>query len=69
MKAKGFSVINDKNTRGVVGPASFISQKLLEDIVDLINYSGSAVSARLNHGFKRSKQLIDGRELRESLGV
>lgn len=69
MRTPKISIINDKNLRGVVGSASSISQKMLEDIVELVAYSSKKIISRINSEFKKSGNLVSGRELRESLGV
>ena len=38
-KSLPLTIIDDKNIRGVLAPAKFISKELLEDIVDLIEWS------------------------------
>ena len=38
-KSLPLTIVDDKNIRGVLAPSKFISEELLEDIVDLIEWS------------------------------
>ena len=62
-------IIDDKNLRGIVAPASAISKAMLEDLVDLVEMSDPKFVARVNGGFKKVKKYFDGPALRKELGV
>lgn len=63
------TIIDDKNLRGIVAPASLVSKEMLKDFVDLVGYANPLVVARINRGFKQAKKLMDGKALRKKLGV
>jgi len=69
MNKSSITIIDDKNLRGIVAPASIISKEMLEDFVDLVGYANPTVVARVNNNFKKAKKLTRGREMRKALGV
>jgi hypothetical protein len=68
-KLAGFTIIDDKNTRGIIGPTSFLSKELLEDILDLIKYSNPKMSRKINQEFRKNGRMIEGKSLRKKLAV
>lgn len=66
-----FTVINDKNLRGVLAPAKILTKELLEDILDLIEYSKPEIVSKINKNYAKIKKenLISGNVLKESLGL
>lgn len=63
------TVINDENFRGVIAPASVLSQEMLEDLVDIVEYSRPGAIARVNSAFKKTGKLTEGRKLRKEVGA
>ena len=68
-KTSSFTIIDNKNLRGVLAPAKLLSKELFEDMLELILYSRSKVVSVINRDFKKAGRegLIDGEVLRKSL--
>lgn len=70
MSTSTITIIDDKNLRGIVAPSSLVSREMLEDIVDLIEYSNPKVVERIELERASSKgKYVDGRRLRKELGI
>ena len=62
-------IVDNKNLRGVLAPPKFISKKLLEDIIDLIEWSTSeAIKETEKRVTKadREKSWISWKEVKKS---
>jgi hypothetical protein len=64
------TIIDDKNIRGVLAPSKFISKELLEDIVDLIEWSSPEAVKETEERVAeadRNKSWIPGKEVERRL--
>lgn len=70
MNTPSITVIDDKNLRGIVAPSSLMSREMLEDFIDIVEYSNPKIVERIERERTSSKgKYVDGRKLRKELGV
>ncbi|OGG77395.1 hypothetical protein A3B35_01260 [Candidatus Kaiserbacteria bacterium RIFCSPLOWO2_01_FULL_54_24] len=68
MAKDDLTIIDSENLRGIVGPASSITEEMLEDMADIVRYADPRVRSRIERKFRANK-LSDGRALRKKLGA
>jgi hypothetical protein len=70
-KSFSLTIVDNENLRGVLAPSKLLTKELLEDILDLIAFSRPKTVTKINRDFAVAKKekLINGKELKKSLGL
>lgn len=70
--SKTFTVVDDKNIRGVLAPAKLLSKKVLEDLIDFIEFSSPESvkkTEQLIRQADRAKSWIPADKIEKELGL